>query len=84
MASTADAWNRAVKINGKRRQIAEILHSSKKSGRRIERRCLNLHRKFINNRFCACAVQMLLKMAVNATKPLKFNTVNRHRQERLQ
>ena len=35
-------------------------------GRRIERRCLNLHRKFINNRFCACALQMLLKMAVNA------------------
>ena len=35
-------------------------------GRRIERRCLNLHRKFINNRFCACAVEMLLKMAVNA------------------
>ena len=35
-------------------------------GGRIERRCLNLHRKFINNRFCACAVQMLLKMAVNA------------------
>ena len=28
-------------------------------GRRIEWRCLNLHRKFINNRFCACAVQML-------------------------
>ena len=23
--------------------------------------CLNLHRKFINNRFCACAIQMLLK-----------------------
>ena len=36
-------------------------------GRRIERRCLNLHREFINNRFCACTVQMLLKMAVNAT-----------------
>ena len=35
-------------------------------GRRIKRRCLNLHRKFINNRFCACAVQMLLKMVVNA------------------
>ena len=33
----------------------------------IERRCVNLHRKFTNNRFCACAVQMLLKMAVNAT-----------------
>ena len=37
-------------------------------GQGIERRCLNLHRKFINNRFCACAVQMLLKMTVNATK----------------
>ena len=36
-------------------------------GQGIERRCLNLHRKFINNRFCACAVQMLLKMAANAT-----------------
>ena len=36
-------------------------------GQRIEQRCLNLHLKFINNRFCACAVQMLLKMAVNAT-----------------
>ena len=35
-------------------------------GQGIERRCLNLHRKFINKRFCACAVQMLLKMAVNA------------------
>ena len=30
-------------------------------------RCLNLHRKFTNNRFCACAVQMLLKMVANAT-----------------
>jgi len=36
-------------------------------GWRIERRCLNLYRKFINNCFCACAVQMLLKMAVNET-----------------
>jgi len=35
--------------------------------RRIELRCLNLHWKFINNRFCACEVQMLLKMAVSAT-----------------
>ena len=35
-------------------------------GRQSERRCLNLHRKFINNRFCACVEQMLLKMAVNA------------------
>jgi len=41
-------------------------------GRGIERRCLNLQRKFINNRFCACAVQMLLKMAVNATKCSTF------------
>jgi len=36
-------------------------------GGRIERRCLNLHRKFIDNLFYACAVQMLLKMAVNET-----------------
>ena len=36
-------------------------------GRRIERRCLSLLRKFINYRFCAYAVQMLLKMAVNET-----------------
>ena len=35
--------------------------------RGIERRYQNLRRKFINNRFCATAVQMLLKMAVNAT-----------------
>jgi len=28
----ADAWYRAVKINGKRRQIAKILHSSTKIG----------------------------------------------------
>ena len=41
-------------------------------GRRIERRCLNLHRKCINNRFCACAVQMLLTMAANATKCSTF------------
>ena len=41
-------------------------------GRRIERWCLNLHRKFINNRLCACAVQMLLKMAENATKCSTF------------
>jgi len=43
-----------------------------KRGRQIERRCLTLHRKFINNRFCACAVQMLLKMDVNATKCSTF------------
>jgi len=56
------------KINEKRRLIAEILHSNKKNrGRRIEQRCLNLHRKCINNRFYACAVQMLLKMAANET-----------------
>ena len=34
--------------------------------RRIERRCLNSQRMFINNRFCAYTVQMLLKMAENA------------------
>ena len=32
-------------------------------GQGIERRCLNLHRIFINNCFCTGAVQMLLKMA---------------------
>ena len=31
-----------------------------KRGRRIERRCLTLHGKFINDRFCTSAVQMLL------------------------
>jgi len=36
-------------------------------GRGIEWQCLNLPWKLINNHFCACAVQMLLKMAVNAT-----------------
>ena len=52
----------------------------------MERRCLNLHRKFINNRFCACAVQMLLKTAANETicSTLKSDTVNRRRRERLQ
>jgi len=37
-------------------------------GRQIEQRSLNLHLKCINNRFCACAVQMLVTMAPNATK----------------
>ena len=36
--------------------------------RQIEQRSLNLHLKCINNRFCACAVQMLVTMAPNATK----------------
>jgi len=36
-------------------------------GLRIERRCLYLHLKCINNRFCERAVQMLMTMAVNAT-----------------
>ena len=39
-------------------------------GRRIERRCLNVHLKYINNRLCACAVQVLLTVAANATKCL--------------
>jgi len=57
------------KINGKRHQIAKkFCNLPENQGQGIERRCLNLHRKFINNRFCACAVQMLLKMTVNATK----------------
>jgi len=53
------------KIHGKRRQIAEILHSNRKLGPANRMAGQNLHRKFINNRFWA--VQMLLKMAVNVT-----------------
>jgi len=41
-------------------------------GRRIERRCLNLHLMYMNNRFCACAVQILLTVAGNATKCSTF------------
>ena len=41
-------------------------------GRRIKRRCLNLHLKCINNRFCTCAVQMLLTVTGNATKSSTF------------
>ena len=53
-------------IDGKRRKSPKFCTLRGNRGRRIKRRCLNLHRKFINNRFCACAVQMLLKMAENA------------------
>jgi len=60
------------KNNEKRRPVAEILHSIEKRGRWIERRCTNLQRKFIYNRLYSCAVQMLLKMAVNATKCSTF------------
>jgi len=52
----------------------------------IERRCLNLHRKFINNRFCACAVQMLLKMDVifeTICSTFKFQCGKSRRRERL-
>jgi len=64
----ADIQHIKCKYQRKRYKIAAILHSNiGNRGRRIERRCLNLHRKFRNNRFCACSVQMLLKMAVNAT-----------------
>ena len=54
--------------------------------RGIEWRCPNLHRKFINNRLCACAVQMLLKIGVSANicSTLKSDMVNRRRRERLQ
>jgi len=41
-------------------------------GRRIERRYQNLHLKCINNRCCACAVQMLLTVAGSATKCSTF------------
>jgi len=54
--------------------------------RRIERRCLSLHQKSINNRFCARALQMLLKWPLMRlyAQLLKSNTVNRRRGQRLQ
>jgi len=55
------------KINGKVAKSPKFFTLTGTWGRRIERRCLDLHRKFINNRFSACAVQILLKMAVNET-----------------
>jgi len=46
---------------------------------------LNLHLKFINNRFCAFAVQILLKMVVNVTICSNFEVeyVKRRCRERL-
>ena len=39
-------------------------------GRGIEWWCQKFYRNFINSRFCACAVKMLLQIAVHATKCL--------------
>jgi len=55
------------KINGKRRLIAEILHSNRKSGSANQTAVSKLTPEVYKYSFCACAVQMLLKMAVNAT-----------------
>jgi len=56
------------KINEKRRQVAESLHSYRKSGSAnrtaVSKFTPEIHKK---NRFCACAVQILLNMTVNAT-----------------
>ena len=64
----ADIWH--IKCKKSMENVAKSQKFCTKTGnwhRRIERRCLGLHRKFINNHFSACAVQMLLKMAVNET-----------------
>jgi len=50
------------KINGKRRQIAEILHFNRKSGS-ANRTAVSKFTPEVH----ICAVQMLLNMAVNAT-----------------
>ena len=73
------------KINGKCRQIAEILHYNKKSGSANRKAVSKFTPKCISHRFCTCAVQMLLKMAVRLNAQLlKSYTVNRRRRERLQ
>ena len=65
----ADIQNiKCKKINVKRAKSPKFSTRIGNRGRRIERRCLNLRLKCIYNRFCACAVQMLLTMAANATK----------------
>jgi len=53
--------------------IAKISHFNGYIGQGIEWWCLNLHRKFINNRFCACTVKMLLKMAVHGINCSTFD-----------
>jgi len=60
------------KINGKRRQIVEILRSNRKSGSVSRTAVSKFTPKIHKYRFCACAVQMLLKIAVNATKCSTF------------
>ena len=41
-----------------------------------KRRCQNFSRKFVNGRSCACAVKIWLKIAINAVRLPKFETVN--------
>jgi len=62
----ADIFFINAKINGKCRQIAEILHSNRKSGSANRTAVSKFTPEVHKYRFCACAVQMLLKMAVNA------------------
>ena len=54
----ADILHKNAKINGKRSQIAEVCTIIGNRGQGIELRCLSLHRKFMNSRFCACAVKV--------------------------
>jgi len=58
------------KINVKRRQIAEILHSNRKSGS-ANRTAVSKFTPEVHKQ-PACAVQMLLTMAGNATKCSTF------------
>ena len=61
-------------MNGKRRQIAEILHSNRKSWSAnrtaVSKFTPEVHSLY--NSFCACAVHILLTIAANATKCLTF------------
>jgi len=45
-------------------------------GQGIEWWCQNFNWKFINSRFCACAVKIWLKIALNAVKVPKYEAVN--------
>jgi len=67
------------KINGKRRQIAEILHSNRKSGSANRTVVCKFTPAVHKLPFLRMRSTNVAKMAANAT-----NTVNRRRRERLQ
>jgi len=65
------------KINRKRLQIAKISFRIRKLSQGIECRCHYFNRKLINSSFCACAVEIWLKIALNAAKLPKLEGTNR-------